>query len=68
MGYVGLPPAFAEARLSVLGIERDPERVTAIEGGDSYAEDVPSRHLGPLVSSGRLRATGDYGPDPPHPA
>ncbi len=60
MGYVGLPPAFAEARLSVVGIERDPGKVAALEGGDSYVEDVPSGRLAPLVSSGRLRATGDY--------
>jgi UDP-N-acetyl-D-glucosamine dehydrogenase len=62
MGYVGLPlaAAFAEAGLSVVGIEKDPDKVAALEGGDSYVEDVPSERLAPLLSSGRLRATGDY--------
>ena len=62
MGYVGLPlaAAFAEAGLSVVGIEKDPDKVAALEGGDSYVEDVPSARLAPLLSSGRLRATGDY--------
>ena len=40
MGYVGL---------SVVGIERDPDKVAALEGGDSYVEDVPSARLGPLL-------------------
>ena len=44
MGYVGLPlaAAFAEAGLSVVGIEKDPDKVAALEGGDSYVEDVPA--------------------------
>ena len=29
-------------------------------GGESYIEDVPSARLAPLVSSGLLKATGDY--------
>ena len=62
MGYVGLPlaVAFAEAGLSVVGIERDPDKVAALEGGDSYVEDVSPARLAPLVSSGLLEATGDY--------
>jgi UDP-N-acetyl-D-glucosamine dehydrogenase len=62
LGYVGLPlaAAFAEAGLSVVGIEKDPDKVAALEGGDSYVEDVPSARLAPLLSSARLRATGDY--------
>ena len=62
LGHVGLPlaAAFAEAGLSVVGIERDPDKVAALSVGDSCAEDVPSWRLEPLVSSGRLRATEDY--------
>ena len=64
MGYVGLPPApaFAEAGLSVVGIERDPDKVAALEGGDSYIEDVSSARawppplLGPAAGDGGLRA------------
>jgi nucleoside-diphosphate-sugar epimerase len=59
LGYVGLPlaAAFAEAGLSVVGIEKDPDKVAALEGGDSYVEDVPSARLAPLLSS----AAGDGG-------
>jgi UDP-N-acetyl-D-glucosamine dehydrogenase len=61
-GYVGVPLAqvFAEAGNDVLLVDVDPERVAAINKGDSYIEDVPSSILGPLVESGRLKATTDY--------
>ena len=64
LGYVGLPlaAAFAEAGLSAVGIEKDPDKVAALEGGDSYVEDVPSARLGSLLSSGRRRETGDCAP------
>lgn len=62
LGYVGLPlaAAFAEAGLSVVGIKRDPDKVAALRGGESYVEDVPSARPAPLVSSGLLKATEDY--------
>ncbi len=62
LGYVGLPlaVAFADAGLWVVGIERDLDKVAALSAGDSYVEDIPSGRLEPLVSSGRLQATGDY--------
>ena len=52
MGYVGL---------TVVGIERDPDKVAALEGGDSYVDDVPSARLGPpllgpAAGDGGLRA------------
>lgn len=62
LGYVGLPlaVAFAEAGLSVVGIESDRAKVAALEKGESYIEDVPSERLHPLLSSRKLRATNDY--------
>jgi UDP-N-acetyl-D-glucosamine dehydrogenase len=44
LGYVGLPlaAALAEAGLSVVGIEKGPDKVAVLEGGDSYVEDVPA--------------------------
>ena len=61
-GYVGLPLArcFAEAGASVVLVDVDEERVAAINRGESYVEDVPSKALAPLVEAGTLTATSDY--------
>ncbi|MEJ7873110.1 MAG: NAD(P)-binding domain-containing protein [Rubrobacteraceae bacterium] len=62
LGYVGLPLAleFAEAGLGVVGVEKDPKKLSALRAGESYVEDVASERLAPLVSSGAVRATDDY--------
>src|ERR1019366_3619217 len=61
-GYVGLPLAveFAKAGFSVTGIDVSQEKVGRVNAGDSYVGDVPSATLGPLVESGKLRATADF--------
>ncbi len=61
LGYVGLPlaVAFAEAGLRVVGIEKDPQKLAALDTYDSYVEDVPAERLQPLVVSGKLRFTED---------
>ncbi len=63
LGYVGLPLAveFARAGIRVLGIDVDPQRVQAINRGESYIPDVPSADLAALVQAGRLRAGTAYG-------
>ncbi|MGC8827149.1 MAG: nucleotide sugar dehydrogenase, partial [Anaerolineae bacterium] len=62
LGYVGLPLAveFAEAGFTVLGIDLDPNRVGAINAGQSYIGDVPAERLRPLVEGRRLMATSSY--------
>ncbi|MBC7336669.1 MAG: UDP-N-acetyl-D-glucosamine dehydrogenase, partial [Clostridia bacterium] len=62
LGYVGLPLAveFAEAGFTVLGIDLDPNRVGAINAGQSYIGDVPAERLRPLVEERRLMATSSY--------
>jgi UDP-N-acetyl-D-glucosamine dehydrogenase len=62
MGYVGLPLAveFAKAGFSVTGIDTNEEKVRRVNAGDSYVGDIPSSTLGPLVESGKLRATADF--------
>jgi UDP-N-acetyl-D-glucosamine dehydrogenase len=62
MGYVGLPLAveFAKAGFSVTGIETNEDKVKRVNAGDSYVGDIPSSTLGPLVESGKLRATCDF--------
>jgi UDP-N-acetyl-D-glucosamine dehydrogenase len=62
LGYVGLPLAveFARAGFAVTGIDISAEKVRRVNAGDSYVGDIPSAVLGPLVASGRLRATTDF--------
>jgi len=62
-GYVGIPHAatFAEAGCSVLVVDVVPELVEQLNRGESHIEDVSSERLAPLVESGKLRATTDYG-------
>jgi UDP-N-acetyl-D-glucosamine dehydrogenase len=62
LGYVGLPLAveFARAGFCVTGIDLSQEKVRRVNAGDSYVGDVPSAVLGPLVESGKLRATTDF--------
>lgn len=62
LGYVGLPLAveFAKAGFSVTGIDLSQPKVDSLERGESYVQDVPSSVTGPLVASGKLRATTDF--------
>ncbi len=63
LGYVGLPLAveFAEAGFQVTGIDVQASKVDAINRGESYVQDVPTAVLKPLVDSGKIRATTDFG-------
>jgi UDP-N-acetyl-D-glucosamine dehydrogenase len=62
LGYVGLPLAveFAKAGFQVTGIDVSESKTDRVNAGDSYVGDVPSSVLGPLVKSGKLRATADF--------
>ena len=62
LGYVGLPLAinFAEAGFTVVGVDIDEYRVSRINSGDSYIDDIASDRLAPLVYAGGLCATSDY--------
>jgi UDP-N-acetyl-D-glucosamine dehydrogenase len=62
LGYVGLPlaVAFAQEGFAVIGVDVDAGKVTQLNQGESYVEDVPSTVLGPLVAAGAIRATTDY--------
>ena len=59
LGYVGLPLAveLGNAGFRVTGIDKDPEKVAAIDSGRSYIGDVDSQRVSDLASSGKLRAT-----------
>jgi UDP-N-acetyl-D-glucosamine dehydrogenase len=60
LGYVGLPLAvsFAEAEQEVVGLDLDAGKVSSINAGRSYIEDIPDAALGAL--DGRLQATSSY--------
>ncbi len=62
LGYVGLPLSveFASAGISVTGFDLSPEKVAAVNRGESYIKDVTSARVGALVRDGRLRATSDF--------
>ncbi len=62
LGYVGLPFAVevAQAGFSVLGIERNPERVEKVNRGESYIDDIHPVDLKEVVHAGRLRAQTSF--------
>jgi UDP-N-acetyl-D-glucosamine dehydrogenase len=62
LGYVGLPLAveFAKAGYRTTGIDLDAAKVSAIMGGRSYIDDVPTSEVAALRSEGRLDATTDF--------
>jgi UDP-N-acetyl-D-glucosamine dehydrogenase len=62
LGYVGLPLAveFARAGFEVTGIDVQQGKVDSFNSGRSYIKDVPDEVFGPLVSSGKLKATTDF--------
>ncbi len=62
LGYVGLPLAmeFAKAGFSVTGIDIQPSKVSQLNRGDSYVQDVPTDTLKKWVSGGKFRATSDF--------
>jgi UDP-N-acetyl-D-glucosamine dehydrogenase len=62
MGYVGLPlaAAFAEAGVSVVGLDAIQSKVDALNRGESYIEDVPTERLTPLVEQGLITASTSW--------
>src|SRR3984885_4861240 len=62
LGYVGLPLAmeFAKAGFSVTGIDIQPSKVSQLNRGESYVQDVPMDTVKKWVSGGKFRATSDF--------
>ncbi|NJN97758.1 MAG: nucleotide sugar dehydrogenase [Anaerolineales bacterium] len=62
LGYVGLPlaVAFGESGIKVIGIDLDTNKVTQINNGCSYVEDVSESQLADLVKMGYLGATTHF--------
>lgn len=62
LGYVGLPFALeaAQAGFTVLGIERNRERVEKVNRGENYVDDIREEDLREVVAQGKLRAQADF--------
>jgi UDP-N-acetyl-D-glucosamine dehydrogenase len=63
LGYVGLPLAveFAKAGFEVTGIDLSESKVAKVNAGECYIADIPTQVFEPLVESGKLYATTDFG-------
>lgn len=61
-GYVGLPLAvnFAKVGFTVLGLDKDQDRVDQINQRKSFIVDVPSSQLSKVVRSGKFSASMDF--------
>ena len=61
-GYVGLPLAlvFSEAGFRVIGFDVDPEKVAALERGDSYIKHIGPERVSQAREGGRFSATSDF--------
>lgn len=63
LGYVGLPLAvnFAEAGVSVIGFDKNQEKVDKINHGDNYIKDIRDAVLREVVvDKTKLKATTDF--------
>jgi UDP-N-acetyl-D-glucosamine dehydrogenase len=63
LGYVGLPLAleFTKAGLRVIGFDVDEQKISSIQDGVSYIDDVPSEAVAAARSAEKLTATADFG-------
>jgi UDP-N-acetyl-D-glucosamine dehydrogenase len=62
IGYVGLPLAVEKAKVgfSVIGFDRNAERVSAVASGRNYIRDVDDAELRSVVAEGKLTATRSF--------
>jgi UDP-N-acetyl-D-glucosamine dehydrogenase len=62
LGYVGLPLGlrFAEAGVSVLGLDVDPAKVEALNAGRSYIKTIESDAVKAARDSGKFEASTDF--------
>jgi UDP-N-acetyl-D-glucosamine dehydrogenase len=62
LGYVGLPLSlqFARSGLRVLGLDIDPDKVTALNQGRSYIKHIPAETVVEQVKGRRLAAATDF--------
>jgi UDP-N-acetyl-D-glucosamine dehydrogenase len=63
LGYVGMPLALAAwtAGFRVIGCDIDPDKVKAINAGQSYLKHIPNKEIAAAIRDKRLRATAQFG-------
>lgn len=63
LGYVGLPLSveLASAGFTVYGIDKNLDKVEAVNRGESYIPDVRNEAVRDGVNAGKLKATTDFG-------
>lgn len=61
-GYVGLPVAMraVEVGMTVVGLDVDAVRISALRSGESYVDDISSAQLTEAIETGRYLASSDY--------
>jgi UDP-N-acetyl-D-glucosamine dehydrogenase len=61
-GYVGLPLAIAAAKagISTVGIEIDGHKLTSLQQGHSFIDDISNEKLAEVIASGKYLATDDF--------
>jgi UDP-N-acetyl-D-glucosamine dehydrogenase len=62
LGYVGLPFAVEKCKIGfqVVGIEKNPQRVAAINAGENYIGDVDDDELKDCVATGKLAVVNSF--------
>ncbi len=62
LGYVGLPLAlrFAESGAKVIGFDIDPQKVVALNAGESYIRHIEAARVRAALTDGRFGATTDF--------
>ena len=62
LGYVGLPLAiqFANAGLTVIGVDVDPRKIATLDKGESYIGHIETARIKELYSRGTFSATTDF--------
>lgn len=62
LGYVGLPlaKALTEAGFKVIGLDIDPEKITALRAGRTYIRHLPAETFLEAIGQGRFCPTTDF--------
>ncbi|MCX8065983.1 MAG: nucleotide sugar dehydrogenase [Candidatus Hydrogenedentes bacterium] len=63
MGYVGVPLAieFLKGGLQVWGIDKDPEKISILNSGGSYLDDISDTDVRNALATNRFYLTDEYG-------
>jgi UDP-N-acetyl-D-glucosamine dehydrogenase len=62
LGYVGLPLAveFARAGVNTIGVDVDERKISSLNAGKNYIQDLQDEVVAGVLKSGKLRASADF--------